>query len=109
MLNQLRSDRRLQPADNGVGTVRAHRAGHAHEGSIRHLPQPLRARAKGALGHLAERRARHDDLGVDAAPAARCCNGEPERAVTPASDHRARIDWMGEEIETLADLIPDSP
>jgi TDG/mug DNA glycosylase family protein len=29
--------------------------------------------------------------------------------VTPASDHRAQIDWMGEEIETLADLIPDSP
>lgn len=29
--------------------------------------------------------------------------------MTPANGHRVRVDWMGEEIETLADLMPASP
>lgn len=37
--------------------------------------------------------------------------GSPEQRglVTPSSGHRVLVDWMGTPVETLADLLPESP
>jgi hypothetical protein len=69
VLDRFGTSHHLQHSVDRVGTIRTDGSGHAAEGVVWHVPQPVRASPEGALGNLTKGRARHDD------PWRRCSTG----------------------------------